>query len=194
MLRDRSRSLFPFLTVAIGVSLVVVMDTYLRGVTDGMFQTLASFTCGHLRVTGVDTTGRSQGSRTMLADVDHVLAQLEMSYPGIVWTPRSRFSGLVQRAEQASGAALPVNWLALDLSEHSPELWILRLKRTIVAGVLPTAPGEVLLAQECARRLGVKPGERVILTTAAGDGRTVKRELTIAGTVRFGVSAMDRGT
>ncbi|MEO0069046.1 MAG: hypothetical protein ABIK23_07980, partial [candidate division WOR-3 bacterium] len=51
LLRDRSRSLFPFLTVAIGVALAVFGDAYLRGAQDSIFDTTARFISGHLLVT-----------------------------------------------------------------------------------------------------------------------------------------------
>lgn len=83
--------------------------------------------------------------------------------------------------------------MAVDLSPTSPERRILRLEQSLASGRLPSAPGEVLLSDDFARRLGLKPGDRLTLVSSTMNGSMATYNFILSGTVRFGVSAMDRG-
>jgi len=194
--RDRSRSLFPFLTVAIGVSLVVLLDNYLRGVTDGMFNTTASFICGHLRVAtrAYDKAGTDASNELALLGVDSLEEVLRRDFPGITWTPRITFGGLLDVPDSTGNTRVqaPAAGMAVDLSSSSPELRILRLQRSLASGHLPTAPDEILLSDDFARRLGIGPGDKVTLISSTMNGSMATWNFTLSGTVRFGVTAMDR--
>ena len=50
LLRDRSRSLFPLLTVSVGVMLTVFMYCYLKGATLNITRASASFSTGHTKI------------------------------------------------------------------------------------------------------------------------------------------------
>ncbi|MBM3315426.1 FtsX-like permease family protein, partial [candidate division WOR-3 bacterium] len=196
LLRDRSRSLFPLLTVAIGVSLVVLMDSYLRGATDAMFQTTASFVCGHVRVTtrARAREGMTASNELALLGIDSIVVGLRRESPEAAWTPRIRFGGLVDVPDSAgtTRAQSPAFGLAVDFSAGSPEHGLLRLERAVTSGRLPAAPDEVLLSEQFARRLGVAPGDRLTLVSSTMNGSMSVHNFTLAGTVRFGVTAMDR--
>jgi putative ABC transport system permease protein len=197
LLRDRSRSLFPLLTCAIGVTLVVLMDSYLRGATDSMFKATASFVCGDLRITtkAYSKAGTDASNELALMGVDSVLAGLERDFPDITWTPRTRFGGLIDVPDSAGNTRVqsPAAGLAVDLSAQSPELAILRLDKSLATGRLPSQPGEALLSDDFARRLGVVPGDRFTLVGSTMNGSMTTYNFSLAGTIRFGVSAMDRG-
>lgn len=196
LLRDRSRSLFPFLIVAIGVSLTVFLDAYIRGAADGMFRTTATFLTGHVRVT---TRARSQeGSyatnELALLAVDKLLSELRRDFPDIVWTPRIRFSGLADIPDSAglTRAQAPVTGIAIDLSASSPERNLLKLDAAVVRGRLPVSPSEVLVSEEFARRLNISPGEKLTLITSTMHGSLSATNFVLAGTIRFGVTTLDR--
>jgi putative ABC transport system permease protein len=196
LFRDRSRSLFPLLTVAIGVSLVVLLDAYQRGAMDGMFRAMSSFVCGHLRVTtrAYAKAGADASNELALFGVDSVLLELKRDFPEVTWTPRTRFGGLVDVPDSTGNTRVqaPAAGLAVDLSEGSPERRILRLDKSLASGRLPRASGEALLSDDFARRLGVKLGDKVTLVSSTMNGSMATWNFTLSGTVRFGISAMDR--
>jgi putative ABC transport system permease protein len=57
---------------------------------------------------------------------------------------------------------------------------------------LPERPKEVLISDEFAQKLGLKPGERATLISSTMFGSMSLANFVVAGTVRFGISAMDR--
>ncbi len=197
LLRDRSRSLFPLLTVTIGVTLTVWMDAYMRGAMDSIIRTTASFVSGHLRVTTRAAAEEGIGASNELAllDVGALIGALEREWPQIAWTPRIRFGGLIDVPDSSGNTRVqsPGAGLAVDLSPGSPERSILKLERSLARGRVPSAPGEVLLSEDFAQRLGVEPGDRLTLVSSTMNGSMAVANLTLAGTVRFGVSALDRG-
>ena len=197
LFRDRSRSLFPLLTVAMGVSLVVLLDAYQRGAMDGIFRAMSSFVTGHLRVTtrAYAKAGADATNELALLGVDSVEAELKRDFPEVVWTPRTRFGGLVDVPDSTGNTRVqaPAAGLAVDLSEGSPERRILRLDKSVASGRLPRASGEALLSDDFAHRLGVKLGDKVTLVSTTMNGSIATWNFILSGTVRFGISAMDRG-
>ncbi|HEX9005642.1 MAG TPA: FtsX-like permease family protein, partial [Bacteroidota bacterium] len=87
----------------------------------------------------------------------------------------------------------PVSGLAVDLlSPHSPESKVLNIRSALVRGTLPGGHGEILMAEELAQRLHVQPGQTATLVSATMDGSMAIVNFAVAGTVRFGIGALDR--
>jgi putative ABC transport system permease protein len=198
LLRDRTRSLFPCLVVTAGVMLTVVLHSYIKGSENDIVQASASLVSGH-----VDVVSRAYAREEdqvpndlALLDLEALLGELRRAWPDLVWTPRIRFAGLldVPDAEGETRAQGSTVGLAVDLLDpDSPEHEVLDLTDALVAGRLPAAPGEVLLSEVFAGRLGVALDETVTLIGATMHGSLATANFTVVGTVRFGVSAVDRG-
>jgi putative ABC transport system permease protein len=127
--------------------------------------------------------------------VDGLKTELKRDFPEVTWTPRIRFGGLVDVPDSNGETRVqsPAAGLAVDLSEASPEHEILRLTKSLASGRLPSRPGEALLSDDFARRLLVRPGDKFTLVSSTMNGSMATSNFTVAGTIRFGVSAMDRG-
>jgi putative ABC transport system permease protein len=84
--------------------------------------------------------------------------------------------------------------LAIDLlSPGSLEPGILNVGRAIVKGRMPSAASEVLVSDQLFDRLGLRLGDSATLISTTRFGSVATANLRIVGTVRFGVSAIDRG-
>ena len=198
LLRDRTRSLFPCLVVAAGVMLTVLLYSYIKGSENDIIQASASLVSGH-----VDVVTRSFAHEEdqvpndlALLGLDDLLSELRQKWPDLILTPRIRFAGLldVPDAEGQTRAQGSVVGLAVDLIDpESPEHAVLNLTDALVSGHLPAAPGEILLSEIFASRLGVSRGETVTLISTTMHGSLATANFTVVGTVRFGVSAVDRG-
>ena len=198
LLRDRSRSLFPLLTVIIGVFLTVVFYCWVQGILGDMLQTTANFDSGHVKVMSRAYAEEADQvpNDLALARAGALLERLRREHPTLTWTPRIRFGGLLDVPDEKGETKVqaPVAGLAVDLlSPATPELQILNLASGLVQGRLPSGPGQILVSDELARRLGLKPGQTVTLIGSTMDGSLATANFQLAGTLRFGVTAMDRG-
>jgi len=198
LLRDRSRSLFPLITVIIGVMLTVFLFCWIKGYEIEIINVNASFSTGHAKVMTRAYAAESDQMPNDLALVGlaEVTQNLQQDFPEMIWTPRIKFGGLLDIPDSTGETRVqgPVAGIAVDLrNPASPETTILNLKEAIIRGRLPEAPNEILISDEFARRLGIVPGETATLISSTMYGSMATANFNIAGTIRFGVSAMDRG-
>jgi putative ABC transport system permease protein len=198
LLRDRSRSLLPFLTVVLGSMLTVVGFSWLNGAISTIVEAGANFSAGHVKVMTRAYAAEADLAPNDLAleGAEALLAELRRDHPAFVWTPRVKFGGLIDipDAKGETRAQGPAAGLGVDLrSPESPERRLLNLDKAVVRGRLPEAPGEILLSEGLARRLGVGPGDTATLLGATMYGAMAVRNFTVCGTLHFGIAAMDRG-
>jgi putative ABC transport system permease protein len=197
LMRDRARTLFPFLTVAIGVFLTVVMFGYIKGTESEIIRFNADMLTGHLKVMtrGYADEADRIPNDLALTGVEKLIRELKTTFPGTAWTPRIRFGGLldVPGAQGETRAQGPVVGTAADiLTPGSAELDRLGLSRSIARGRLPARTGEILIGEVLADRLGIGPGETATLIGSTMNGAMTTANYTVAGTVRFGIQALDR--
>jgi len=197
LLRDRSRSLFPVIIVAAGVTLTVFLHAWLAGALSSMIQTTAHYKTGHVGVmtrTYAEKTDQIPNDLALLG-VDTLLAALRKEYPDLRWTPRITFGGLLDIPDDMGETKeqVPVSGMGVDLlSANSPEWNILNIGPALVQGQLPKRRGEILIAEGLAGKLHIHPGQTATLISSTMYGSMTFVNFTFAGTVRFGVGPMDR--
>lgn len=198
MLRDPSRSRLPLIVVALGSFLTVALFCWLKGVIGQSVEMEAAFNSGHLKVV---TRGFAQESDIMplelaLTDCGRLMERLRQDYPQVSWAERIRFGSILDIPDQngQTKAQGPAACWALDLlSPQSREPERLGIEKCLVWGAMPQKSREILIAQELAQRLNLGPGDRVTLIGSTMDGALAFRNFNIAGAVRFGAAALDRG-
>jgi putative ABC transport system permease protein len=198
VIRDKSRSLFPIITVMAGVMLCVVGYSWIKGAEANMIDTSAKFNTGHVKIMSRAYAEEVDQVPNDLAyiGVDALIEKLQKDFVGFLWTPRIRFGGLldIPDAQGETKAQGPVAGMAVDLySNTGLEAEILSLEDALVRGHIPKNPGEILISEDFAVSLGVKPGDVATLISATMYGSMAITNFTISGTIRFGVAAMDRG-
>jgi putative ABC transport system permease protein len=198
LMRDRSRSLFPILTVVIGVMLTVFLYNWINGAEFNFIDSSARFNTGHVKVMSRAYAREADQVPNDLAlvGVRTLLDQLRQQYPDMIWTPRIRFGGLldIPDAQGETRDQGPVMGLAVDLlSAGSPEPGIFKLEEALVRGRVPQQASDILISEDFARRLNVQPGDTATLISVTMQGSMAVANFTVAGTIRFGVEAMDRG-
>ncbi len=199
LLRDRSRSLFPIMTVTAGVLITVLGHAWFKGALGGMVQTSANYQTGYVKIMSRAYAKLTDEAPNDLALVglDTLLTDLNQSYPDWKFTPRIRFGGLVDIPDKngETRSQGPALGLAVDLiNPESGEMARLNIKESLVRGRLPENPDEILMADELAQKLEVEPGEVATLISSTMNGSMAFYNFTIAGTVNFGIQAMDKGS
>jgi putative ABC transport system permease protein len=199
LLRDKSRSRLPVIVVTLGVMLTVWLHAYINGFMGETIEMNARFSNGHVKVM---TRAYAEDMDLMpldlaLLDVPGLLQILGDRFPEMTWSARIPFGGLadVPDREGETRAQGPVMGLGLDLmTPGSPEAGRLNMAQALVRGRMPEAAGEVLLSEQFACRLGIHPGESFTLIGSSMNHSMVMHNFILAGTLEFGVEAMDRGT
>lgn len=198
VLRDRQRSLFPILIVAIGVWITVFFHAYLKGVFGDLVDYTARFSTGHVMVMSrAYAENKDQLPNDLaLTGADKIMTDLQNRYPQMTWVKRIRFGGLLDIPDEQGETRSqgPVAGMGVDLlSAGSTEISTLNIKKALVRGRMPRQPGELLIGDNLAQKLKVQPGQAATLLTSTMYGSMTMYNFTVVGTIRFGILAMDRG-
>ena len=89
LLRDRSRSLFPLLTVLAGVVLTVFLHAWMNGMVSSIIQSTAHYSTGHVCVTTRAYAKEADQIPNDLAllGIDTLITELKHDYPDFLDTP-----------------------------------------------------------------------------------------------------------
>jgi putative ABC transport system permease protein len=199
LIRDRSRSLFPLMTITTGAFLTVFLFSWMQGVIGDMVSTSARFDTGHVKVmTRSYSRLASQCPNDLaLMGVGGLLRKTRALDSRMVWTPRIRFGGLLDVPDEKGETRIqaPVIGLGIDLlGAQSPETRILGVRKALVRGAFPGDKKEAVLSEELTRKMGLGIGDTVTLIGSTMYGEMATFNFKVAGTVRFGITALDRGT
>ena len=198
ILRDKNRSLLPIMVISIGVFLTIAMSGYIKGALGDMIDQTARFQTGHVKVMSrAYADNRDQMPNDLaLMDVAALTRQLKAAYPDYEWVSRINFGGLLDAPDEKGGSKGqgPARGLAIELySQKSDEADRLHIKHALLSGNLPSKSGELLIGHELAKKLDVQVGDELTYMGTTMNGAMTFERFTIAGTVRFGISAMDVG-
>jgi putative ABC transport system permease protein len=198
ILRDKSRFLFPFSVVSIGVALVVALVGFMEGVFMGMIDMTAKLNAGHLRLVNkpfYDEEHLYPLDRALAAQKETSIWLKKNSTSNIEWSPRIRWGALID-VPDANGntrSQTPVVGMALDLkSKNSSEVRRLKLKKSLIKGQLPQKSNEMLMGNSLAQDLNVTLGQSITIIGQSFDGGLVADNYLVVGLIRFGVTAMDK--
>ncbi|MDZ7723128.1 MAG: FtsX-like permease family protein [candidate division KSB1 bacterium] len=193
LLRDRSRSLFPFIVTTLGVFITVFLYSFVKGEISDIIETNSRFYTGHVKIMTRAYEKQMQQAPNDLAllNVTDFINQLQQTFPDIHWVPRIKFGGLLDIPDE-KGETLeqaPITGLAVQLQDAVQRL---NIKDALIRGRLPDSSFELLISDELARKLKVEPGDPATLISSTLYGGMAMCNFTVAGTVHFGVRAMDQ--
>jgi len=199
LIRDKSRSRLPVLVVTIGVTLTVLMHAYITGFMGDIIEINARFANGHLKLM---TRGYADNMQQIpndlaLVNVSSLTEELYKDFPGMEWSPRIQFGGLIDVPDEngETRSQGPAMGIGLDLlTSGSPEIRRMNLQKSLVRGKLPEIQGEVLLSEEFSNKLNVIPGDRITFIGSTMYGSMAIYNFILAGTLSMGHEVLDRGT
>ena len=199
LLRDRHRSLLPFIVTATGVMLTVVFHSWITGVIGNSIEFNARFAAGHVKIMTRAYSENSAQSPNDLAIIgtDSLKKIISEQFPEMEFFERIYFAGLIDVPDQAgeTRAQGPSMGIGIDmLSGNQEEIERLNIPSSLKSGSLPTKRREVLISNTFAKKLGLESGDTLTLVGSTMNGGLALYNLTLCGTIEFGTTALDRGT
>ncbi len=158
VLRDRQRSLFPILIVAIGVMLTVLMNCWINGVIGDFIDFNANYVGGHVKIMSKAYAENEDQIPNDLAliGVTKIISTLKNDYPEMEWVQRIRFGGLIDVPDEfgETKSQGPAIGLAVNLlGENKSEIERLNISNSLAKGYIPQNSGEILISDEFAEKL-----------------------------------------
>jgi len=198
IINDRSRSLLPIIVVSLGVFVTVFMYCWIKGMMGESIVMNANFNTGHVKIMSKAYAKNADQIPNDLAllDVEELIGKLKTDYPDMDWVKRIRFGALIDFPDSIgeTRAQGPVIGWSIDmLTESSKEKQRFNIAASIVRGKSPQKPWEALISEDFAQKFGVKPGDTFTIFGTTMDGGMAFKNFVVAGTVRFGARAIDRG-
>lgn len=199
LIRDRQRSRFPIMVVALGVMLTVIFQAWLSGVFGDSIEFTARFTTGHVKVmTSAYAENINQFPNDLaLLDASRLMDTLRRDFPDLKWCERIYFAGLADVPDRSGETRTQGSTVGFGidlLSGNREEINRMNLPGSVKHGRLPDKKGEILISDAFCRKLQVKPMDTISLITTTMYGEYSVYNFVIAGTVEFGTASLDRGT
>ncbi|MEE8479441.1 MAG: hypothetical protein V3S42_05450, partial [Candidatus Neomarinimicrobiota bacterium] len=198
LLRDKNRSLYPIIVVALGVWLTVFFHAYITGFMGEWIDSSARFETGHVKImTQAFAENADQNPNDLaIIGVNDIMTHLNTEYPDMVWVERIHFGGLFDVPDETgeTRSQSPIFGFGIDLlSPGTTEITTMNIERALTRGKIPEKPGEILISDDLALKLGIEPGESATLLGSTMYGSMTMHNFIVSGTLTFGMQAMDRG-
>ena len=196
--RDKTRSLFPFLVISVGVTLLIYLLGFMEGTFAGMIDMSAQLDTGHLRFVNkpyYDEEHLNPLDRALAGQKETLQWLRNNSDPRIEWSPRIRWGAIMDVPDEIgeTKSQTPVMGVAIEmLDKNSTERKRLDLEKSVIAGVIPSHAKEMLVGYKLAEALGLSLGDKVTLLGQNFDGGMATDNYQVVGFVRFGLAAMDK--
>ena len=199
LLRDKHRSLLPFLITSSGVMLTVIFHAWMTGVIGNSIEFNARFSTGHVKImTRAYSENATQSPNDLaILGTDTLAGIISPMVPEMVFAERIYFAGIVDVPDLSgeTKAQGPAMGIGIDmLSGNMDELERLNIQASLKEGQLPVKKMEALLSKSFADKLGINPGDTMTLVSSTMYGEFTLYNFILSGTVEFGTTALDRGT
>lgn len=199
LLRDKQRSLLPFIVTMSGVMLTVVFHAWMTGIIGNSVEFNARFSSGHVKImTRAYAENASQSPNDLaILGTDTLAGLLSSKWPRLEYAERIYFAGIIDVPDKSgeTKAQGPALGIAIDmLSGDMAEISRLNIQSSMRSGRLPQNSREALLSSSFADKLGLNPGDTMTLVSSSMYGEFVLYNFLLCGTVEFGTTALDRGT
>jgi putative ABC transport system permease protein len=197
IMRDKSRTLYPLITISVGVMLIVFMWCWANGAMSGMIDKTASLDLGHMKIVtrAYEELIDQKPYDLCLNGVDELITGLKQKYPGVSFKPRTTFGGLLDLADETGTTKAQGDFLgmAFEIINDPEERKTFSLDKALVKGRIPQTSNEILVSDEIYAKFGIELNNTVSIITSTMYGSMSIRNYQVAGTVRFGVQALDKG-
>lgn len=199
LIRDKHRSLLPFLVTSSGVMLTVVFHAWMTGVIGNSIEFNARFSTGHVKImTRAYAENASQSPIDLaILGTDTLKDIISTLVPDMDFAERIYYAGIIDVPDKTgeTRAQGPAMGIGIDLlSGSTAEIERLNIESSLSSGRLPSKNKEAMISRAFADKLGLNPGDTMTLVSSSMYGEFTLYNFILCGTVEFGTNALDRGT
>ena len=188
--RNRRRTFFSMLALAVGVALLIFMASFIAGEMRGALQTSIRLQSGHLQVRAAsyDEDKTSLAWEDLIENPDALAAQIAARPEVQVATPRLYATGIVVAGDTSTG----VRVVGIDPASAASAPF----RDGVVSGDFLTADdrGGLLMGKTLADKLRLLPGDSINLLVNTSNGDVDQQVFAIRGLYSTGTPAYDEGT
>ena len=187
LLRNRRRSFFTMLAVALGLALLIVLNGYIAGALEGSLQNSIRLQTGHVQLRAQSYTEEkvSLQWKDLLNQPEDLAAQVRALPAVQAAAPVLWATGILNTADESGGVRL----YGIDTTSalYAP------IQQSMVAGAYLAADDRngILIGQNLANSLGVGVDQKVSLTVVDADSAPIEGVFTIRGLFSTGVPSYD---
>jgi ABC-type lipoprotein release transport system permease subunit len=188
--RNRRRSIFSALAVGMGLSLLLLLASFIKGEIGGALDRSIQLQSGHIQVRAksYDESKTSLKWEDLIENPDSIVTQISALPPVLAATPRLFASGFITTGDASSGVRI----MGIDpaSSANNP------FQKGILEGQWLAADDRegVLLGKPLADKLGLKTGDAVTLSTNTSNGTVDQQQFTIRGVYSTNTNGFDSVT
>ncbi len=188
--RNRRRSFFSSLALALGLALLLLMAAFIQGEMGSAMDATIRLQSGHLqiRTQSYDESKTSLKWEDLIENPAQVAEQLASLAPVKVATPRLFASGIVSVRDETAGVRI----FGIDpLSEANVPYQLGMISGEFLA---PDDRQGVLVGQPLAEKLGLNVGDKFSLSANTSNGDVAEQVFTIRGIYSTETNAFDSTT
>ncbi len=188
--RNRRRSFFSSLALALGLALLLLMAAFIQGEMGSAMDATIRLQSGHLqiRAQSYDESKTSLKWEDLIENPAQVAEQLASLAPVKVATPRLFASGIVSVRDETAGVRI----FGIDpLSEANVPYQLGMISGEFLA---PDDRQGVLVGQPLAEKLGLNVGDKFSLSANTSNGDVAEQVFTIRGIYSTETNAFDSTT
>jgi len=188
--RNRRRSFFSALALAMGLGLLLIGASFIRGEMDSAMTSTIRLQSGHLQIRSqsYDESKTSLKWEDLVEDPAQVASQIASLAPVKAATPRLFASGIISVRDESAGVR--VMGIAPQSEANDP------YREGVVSGEYLSADDRdgLLIGQPLAEKLGVQTGDQVNLSVNTSNGDIDEQVFTVRGIYSTQTNGFDLAT
>lgn len=187
--RNRRRSFFSILALAMGVALLMLMASFIEGEMTIAMDSTIRLQSGHLQVRAqsYDEKKTSLKWEDLVEDPNQVAAQISSLAPVKVASPRLYATGIVVTRNDSAGVQI----IGIDPQSEANAPY----REGLITGEFLTADDRegILLGRPLAEKLGLNAGDQITLSANTSNGDVSEQPFTIRGIYSTQTNVFDTG-
>ncbi len=188
--RNRRRSFFSALAVAIGLALLILMSSVIAGEMGSAIESAIRLSSGHIQVRAATYNENKSSLKwdDLVANPDQIASQIAALSQVKAATPRLYASGFLSSGTQSAGAKIT----GIDPLSPASDPY----REGIVSGsyLSPDDRDAVLIGKPMAEKLNLKVGDNVSLSLNTANGNVQEQTFTVKGIYTTNTYGFDSST